>query len=545
MFKKMNVVITSIVMTLSVLLSLFVLYTPVPTADSSGFSAVQAASYISEISKTPHATSDELEHERVRLYLKDTLSEFVGASNVVEMNYAKEDVDPDCEYDIKNLLATIQGTSDTGIMLVAHYDSRGHIGRSGELGRSYGAADDGYGLATMLEIARLYGNRDLSNSIYLLMTDGEETGLYGAIMAAQETALMDKIGFVINIEARGIQGAAYMFETSTNNNKVIDFYQQAKLEVSYSLATAVYTVMPNMTDFTAFLAVGKQGVNFAVLDGLNYYHSPLDNYDNIDLSSIQHYGSQILPMVEEFVTNSAYSDVNYFVGTQNSVFFTLLPNVFVSYSETMAIIINMLLLVTFIGLVVFLVLNKQVKLLALLKNLGFVFGSLIVTAVIGLFISKLIAFIGSVPWSITYVRMQGTELPTILVMLGTILGFSFLIHLFMKHKEAKVSLMLSGIFLNLLLATVTGFILSGASFLFMIPALVGLIALIVDTFVKNRIVKHVAFSQTIIWNVLMMIPILFSLFLSLTVGGLLALLIIQTLFMSVMLPSIFLQLELK
>ena len=545
MFKKMNVVITSIVMTLSVLLSLFVLYTPVPTADSSGFSAVQAASYISEISKTPHATSDELAHERVRLYLKDTLSEFVGASNVVEMNYAKEDVDPDCEYDIKNLLATIQGTSDTGIMLVAHYDSRGHIGRSGELGRSYGAADDGYGLATMLEIARLYGNRDLSNSIYLLMTDGEETGLYGAIMAAQETALMDKIGFVINIEARGIQGAAYMFETSTNNNKVIDFYQQAKLEVSYSLATAVYTVMPNMTDFTAFLAVGKQGVNFAVLDGLNYYHSPLDNYDNIDLSSIQHYGSQILPMVEEFVTNSAYSDVNYFVGTQNSVFFTLLPNVFVSYSETMAIIINMLLLVTFIGLVVFLVLKKQVKLLALLKNLGFVFGSLIVTAVIGLFISKLIAFIGSVPWSITYVRMQGTELPTILVMLGTILGFSFLIHRFMKHKEAKVSLMLSGIFLNLLLATVTGFVLSGASFLFMIPALVGLIALIVDTFVKNRIVKHVAFSQTIIWNVLMMIPILFSLFLSLTVGGLLALLIIQTLFMSVMLPSIFLQLELK
>jgi Zn-dependent M28 family amino/carboxypeptidase len=168
-------------------------------------------------------------------------------------------------------------------------------------------------LATLLEIARLYGSRNNENSIYILFTDGEETGLYGAIMAAQETALMDKIGFVINVEARGVQGAAYMFETSTKNDKIIDFYRQAQLPVSYSLATAVYTVMPNMTDFTAFLAVGKQGLNFAVLDGLYYYHTPFDNYTNINVSSIQHYGSQILPLVEEYATNSAYADVDYFM----------------------------------------------------------------------------------------------------------------------------------------------------------------------------------------------------------------------------------------
>ena len=541
--KKKNLIIASAVGFVSLVLSLFVLYTPTPSNAEESFSAVKAASYISEISRDPHALSDAEAHEVVHDYLKGKLEEFVGASNVEEMNYTAEQVGDDCDYPISNLLATIPGTSDTGVLLVAHYDSRGHIGRAGELGRSYGAADDGYGLATLLEVARLYGTRTLSNSIYILMTDGEEVGLYGARMAAQETALMAKVGFVINVEARGVQGAAYMFETSTNNQKVIDFYKNAQLPVSYSLATAVYTVMPNLTDFTEFLAIGKQGVNFAVLDGLYYYHTPFDNYTNINLSSIQHYGEQIVPLVEEFTTHAEYSDVNYFVGTQNQVFFNLLPGVFVAYTETLAVTMNIILIVLFLGLIVYLAIRKEVRPLQILKQLGILVGSIVVVVLVGLYASKLMAFLGKVPWSVTYVRMTGTEIPTLLIMLATIVGFGFLVKKFLKTKEDKVAMMIAGIGFNLLLATATGFILSGASFLFFIPALFGIVSLILDTFVKNKIVKHVAFSQNLIWNTLIIVPLLFSLFLALTVGGLLALLLILTLFISIMVPSVFLQLE--
>ncbi|MCX5775981.1 MAG: M28 family peptidase [Firmicutes bacterium] len=541
--KKKNLIIASAVGLASLLLSLFILYTPVPSNDAGGFSAVKAASYISELSRDPHALSDAEAHEAVHDYLKSQLETFVGAGNVQEMNYTAAEVGPDCDYPISNLLATIPGTSDTGVLLVAHYDSRGYIGRAGELGRSYGAADDGYGIATLLEIARLYGSRTLSNSIYILMTDGEEVGLYGARMAARETALMAKIGFVINVEARGVQGAAYMFETSTKNQKVIDFYKNAQMPVSYSLATAVYTVMPNMTDFTEFLAIGKQGINFAVLDGLYYYHTPMDNYTNINLSSIQHYGEQIVPLIEEFATHTQYADINYFVGTQNQVFFNLLPGVFVAYTETLAITMNIILIVLFIGLIVFIVLKKQVRPLQILLQFGILLGAIVVAVLVGLYASKLIAFLGRVPWSVTYVRMQGTELPTLLIMLAAVVGFGFLVKKFLKTREDKIAMMLAGIGLNLILATATGFILSGASFLFFIPALVGLVSLLLDEFVKNKIVKHVAFSQNIFWNILIIVPLLFSLFLALTVGGLLALLLILTLFISIMVPSVFLQLE--
>ena len=259
------------VLLFSIILSFFVLYTPKPIAGGTGdaFSAVNVAQTIEVISREPHSVFDQEAHEEVRLYIKNELDALLGIANVYEMNYSKEEVGK--EYSVKNLLGVIPGASETGLLLVGHYDSRGHIGRFGELGRSYGAADDGYAIGTMLEIARLYANKPLKTSLYFLFTDAEEVGLVGAKQAVLETAWMDKISFVINIEARGIKGPSYMFETSPNNEKVIDFYKQAKYPVSYSLATAVYSVMPNYTDFTEFLKIEKSGINFAVLDNLYYY----------------------------------------------------------------------------------------------------------------------------------------------------------------------------------------------------------------------------------------------------------------------------------
>ncbi len=375
------------------------------------------------------------------------------------------------------------------------------------------------------------------------MTDAEETGLYGAYMAATEP-FMDKIGFIINVEARGNEGPAYMFETSSNNEFVIDFYKKAELPVTYSLATAVYTVMPNLTDFTEFLAVDKQGINFAVLDDLYYYHTPNDNYNNINLSSIQHYGSQIIPLVEAFVYDSSYSDVNFFVGEQNQVFFTILPNVLITYRESTMQVLHFMLLALFIGITAYLVVKKQTGLLPIAKYFGIIFGLVAVFAVIGLYLAKLIAFIGRVPFSITYVRMQNTELITLLILVATVVALGFLYKKFVKSDEQKKALMISGIFVNLLFAILTGFALSGASFLFFVPALFGTISLYFITFVKNKVALHVALSQNILWNTLLIVPILYSLYLAITVGGLLAFMVILVINMMTVVPYVFKQIEL-
>ncbi|MBU1145809.1 MAG: M28 family peptidase [Firmicutes bacterium] len=542
--KKTNLVITIIVVSISLFLSLFVLFTPIPQNSETEFSAVKAAEYISVLSNDPHSVLDEEAHEEVRLYIKNQLIEFVGVSNVEEMNYTKEELGEDTDYGIQNLLATIPGNSETGILLVAHYDSRGNIGRDGELGRSYGAADDGYGLAVLLEVARLFADQTLENSIYILVTDAEEVGLYGAVMAAQEQELMDKIGFVINIEARGTEGAAYMFETSRNNELVIDFYRNANLPVTYSVATAVYAVMPNSTDFSEFLKADKQGANFAVLDGFYNYHTPLDNYTNISLTSIQHYGEQIIPLVSEFTSNTIYSDVNYFVGTQDQVFFTILPNVLIAYTDTFGTVMNIILIVAFIALIVVLQKKKQIIPMKILKYTGVIFLFIVVAVIIGLVVSQIAAFLGKTTWNVTYVRMQGTEIPTLLSMVGVITLFAFIFKKKYVLKEDKMAFMLAGIGINLVFALLTGLVLSGASFLFFVPALFGLISLYVLSFVKNRTLNTITLSQNIIWNILIFVPLLYSLFLALTIGGLLALLLLLVIALSVVIPSVFIQLNL-
>jgi len=540
--KKLHLIVGITVLLFGLITSLFVLHTPVAnySADNE-FNVLNALEYISVIADEEHSVFDTDNHETVRLYLKDKLEEFIGAENVYEMDYPGSETGDDIDYDIHNLLGVIPGSSDTAIMLVAHYDSRGHIGRSGELGGSYGAADDGYGLAVLLEIARLYSNRSLTNSIYILITDGEETGLYGAALAATETEIMDNVGFVINIEARGITGPAVMFETSSDNEKVIDFYRNANLEVSYSLATAVYTVMPNMTDFTEFLAIGKQGVNFAVLDSLYYYHTPLDNYTNVDPSSLQHYGEQIVPLVEEFVTDATYSDTEYFVGSGNQVFFTLFTNVFISYTDSFAQALHLILLIGFLGLIVWMFIKKSFTIKQLLVSLIYVIGLIIIVVISGLYVSKFIAYTGSVPWNLTYVRMEGTELPTLIFMLVFVFGLAFLYHKFIKRPEAKVAFLIAGTFINLLLTIMTGYVLSGASFLFLVPAVTGFLALLLISFDKTSWLRHVVLGIMTIIGLWLLLPILHELFLALTVGGLLALGAILVFYLLVFVPTFFYQ----
>lgn len=534
---KRKIIAVGIVL-FGILLSSFVLTTPIPnTEDDTMFNTKYALDHIAEISEVEHSVYDPEGHEFVKLYLKTQLEEFLGAEHVTETVYTSDmfDTDEPLEYDVTNLLGVIPGTSDTAIMIVAHYDSRGHIGRTGELGNSYGAADDGYGIATMLEIARLFKDKNLENTIYLLMTDAEETGLYGASKAAQEP-FMDDVGFVINIEARGVKGPAYMFETSVDNEKVLDFYQNADYPVSYSLATAVYTVMPNSTDFTEFLAEGKNGINFAVLDGLFYYHTPHDNYTNVNPSSIAHYGTQIIPLVEEFSMNEEYSDVNYFDADGNQIFFTVFPNVFVSYSEMVGTILHIIVVLATIGGFVLLFKKNDVSIKKVVTSYTIAFIVIVAVVLLGYFVSNIVASISRVPFNVTYIRTTIGGLPSLLTLVLVAITTWYFYQKYTTKNGLRSSLVIVGVSINALLALLTGFALSGASFLFLIPTATGLILLGLDLWCKKKLVKMIVLSVMMVLNLMIVLPILYSLYLALTVGGLLALGVILVFYLFILIP---------
>ena len=71
---------------------------------------------------------------------------------------------------VRNVVATIGPAEGRHVLLASHYDSTP---------AGPGAADDGIGIASMLEIAALLKDRPLRRPVSFLFNEGEETGLIG------------------------------------------------------------------------------------------------------------------------------------------------------------------------------------------------------------------------------------------------------------------------------------------------------------------------------------------------------------------------------
>ena len=97
--------------------------------------------------------------------------------------------------------------------------------------------------------------------IILLVTDGEEAGLLGALLFVREHPLAKHVSAAVNMDSRGVSGASLMFETGTANISLMHLYAAAaRRPVTNSLFYVVYKALPNDTDFTVFKAAPYQGL---------------------------------------------------------------------------------------------------------------------------------------------------------------------------------------------------------------------------------------------------------------------------------------------
>lgn len=88
---------------------------------------------------------------------------------------------------ITNLVATLRGTTspERVYVVTGHYDSR-NTDVTDPVGDAPGADDDGSGVATVLELARVFATRPTGATIILAAVAGEEQGIFGsAFLAAQ------------------------------------------------------------------------------------------------------------------------------------------------------------------------------------------------------------------------------------------------------------------------------------------------------------------------------------------------------------------------
>ncbi|HET8775653.1 MAG TPA: M28 family peptidase, partial [Thermoanaerobaculia bacterium] len=191
---------------------------------------------------------------------------------------------------VENILARQPGARrEDVVLLAAHYDS---------VGAGPGASDDGMGVATLLETARVLGQQRFRNPVALLITDGEESGLLGAEAFVADEKLAAEVAVAINVEMRGTYGTSNLFETSQGNRWLVRHLAKTlERPQATSLSYAVYTLLPNDTDVTIFKRAGKAAVNFAAIGGVNWYHTPYDDVAHASLRTLQHHGDNALGSV--------------------------------------------------------------------------------------------------------------------------------------------------------------------------------------------------------------------------------------------------------
>jgi hypothetical protein len=190
---------------------------------------------------------------------------------------------------VSNLIGVLKGRDRSlpPLALMAHYDT---------VPGSPGAADDTTGVAVALEVMRVIAlHGPPARDVDLILTDGEELGLLGARAFFASDPAARRIGYIINLEARGGGGRAAMFQTGDGDGADIDlFAREARRPSSTSLLPFVYKYLPNDTDFTVSKARGVPGYNVAFIGRQFDYHSPSSTVAALDLGSVQHMGDEIL-----------------------------------------------------------------------------------------------------------------------------------------------------------------------------------------------------------------------------------------------------------
>jgi Peptidase family M28 len=198
---------------------------------------------------------------------------------------------------VRNVMFRMGPATGKAALVASHYDS---------VPAGPGAADDGAGVSSALEIAAQLSKTTLSKPVIFLFTDGEEFGLLGAASFVRKDPWAKDVAFALNMEARGTGGPAIMFQTSSPNGRDIaalthnGMRGQASV-VANSMAADIYRTLPNDTDATEFVAMGWDVVNFAFIAPLARYHTPNDSLAYLQHESVGQMGAAGLQAIEGYL----------------------------------------------------------------------------------------------------------------------------------------------------------------------------------------------------------------------------------------------------
>jgi len=435
---------------------------------SNQFSTENALKHLKVISKEPHYVGIPA-HDSVRNYIVQELEKLGFAVTIQEDYSVAEDWGGFTKP--QNIIARYPGSENgKALLLLSHYDSNPFS--------SPGASDAGSGVVTILESLRAYlTDNKPKNDLLVLISDAEEIGLNGADIFVNKHPWAKNVGLVLNFEARGSGGPSYMLvETNGGNKALIEEFQKANPEypVGNSLAYSIYKMLPNDTDLTRFREDANiDGFNFAFIDDHFDYHTALDTYDRMDVSSLKHQASYLMPLLYYF----SQSDLSNLKSEQDLIYFNAPVFKLVSYPFSWALPLVILAICLFVVLVFYGIQRQSFKLINILKGFGAFTTVLLVNVLLGYFACP---FLKSMYPQYSEILQGFPYNGHLYIWTFTFLALTVCTAVYHKiyRPENAGSLLVAPIFFWLVLCLILTFKLKGANF-FIIPVYFALLTLFV------------------------------------------------------------------
>ncbi len=432
------------------------------------FSTTRAMSYVDSLAQHPHSVGVPA-HKEVQDYIVQQLTA-MGLEVELQSDFAYKPGWGALSR-AENIIAKIPGDgSGQTLLLMSHYDSAPHT-------QSRGASDAGSGVATILETVRAFKAQDkkAKNDIIILFTDAEELGLNGASIFVNKHKWAKNIDLALNFEARGSGGPSNMIvETNGGNGALIKAFAKANPSHPFanSLMYSVYKLLPNDTDSTVLREDGDiDGFFFAFIGDHFDYHTAYDIPSRLDPASLEHQGRYLTALLDYF------KDANLNLKAEEDyVYFNmpLLKMMYYPFSWILPMLVGAWIL--FIALLIYAVMKKELKLIAIGRGFLPLIISLIVGYILSLGWNLILAIDPAQADILQGFPYNGYELLTGFVAL--MIAITFAVYYFFYKPSDAASLSFAPLFLWLLIATGVGIYLEGASF-FVIPVYFGLLAVFV------------------------------------------------------------------
>lgn len=225
---------------------------------------------------------------KARAYLIDQLRLYGFDVRVQETDAVRPEIGLTAR--VANIIAIKSGTKPDAVGLIAHYDS---------VPEAPGALDDALGVAVCLEAARvLAAQAGRTNSLMVILTDGEELALMGAAAVVTDTEVIGRLKAYVNVEATGADGQSFLFESGPRARPLLEAWAgAAPAPRGSAYTTEIYKRLPNDTDFSIFKRHDIPGLNFAPILDSYAYHTSRDTPERLRTTTIRHTGESVVATV--------------------------------------------------------------------------------------------------------------------------------------------------------------------------------------------------------------------------------------------------------